>query len=81
MLAPDVLGAHVHDALEAEQRARRRARHAVLPRAGLGHDAALPHPFREEGLAEGVVDLVRAGVREILALERDAAQPDLSCEP
>ena len=66
-----VLGAHVDVALEAEQRARRRRRDAVLPGAGLGHDAPLPHPHREQRLAERVVDLVRAGVRQVLALQKD----------
>ena len=42
-LAAHVLGAHVDDALEAEQRAGGRRRHAVLPGAGLGDDAPLPH--------------------------------------
>ena len=67
-----VLRAHVDDALEAEQRAGRRRGDAVLPRAGLGDDAALAHALREQRLAERVVDLVRAGVREILALEEEA---------
>ncbi len=70
-LAVHVFGTHVDEALEPEQRARGRARHAVLPRAGLGDDAALAHALREQRLTEGVVDLVRAGVRQILALEKD----------
>ena len=67
-----VLGAHVDVALEAEQRAGRRRRHAVLAGAGLGDDPALAHPHREQRLAERVVDLVRAGVRQVLALQEDA---------
>ena len=39
-LAAHVLGAHVDDALEAEQRAGGGRRDAVLPGAGLGDDAA-----------------------------------------
>ena len=70
-LALHVLGAHVHVALEAEQRAGRRRRDAVLSGAGLGDDAALAHAHGEQRLAERVVDLVRAGVRQILALEKD----------
>jgi len=81
MLATHVLGAHVDDALETEQRARGRRRDAVLTRSGLGDDAMLPHPLREERLAERVVDLVRACVCEILALECYAAQADLAREP
>ena len=67
-----VLGAHVDVALEAEQRAGRRRRDAVLPGAGLGDDAPLAHADGEQRLAERVVDLVRAGVRQVLALEEDA---------
>ena len=70
-LALHVLGAHVDVALEAEQRARRRRRDAVLPGAGLGDDAPLAHARGEQRLAERVVDLVRAGVRQVLALEED----------
>ena len=66
-----VLGAHVDDALEAEQRAGRRGGDAVLAGAGLGDDAPLAHAPGEQRLAERVVDLVRAGVGEVLALEED----------
>ena len=70
-LALHVLGAHVDVALEAEQRAGRRRRDAVLPGAGLGDDPALAHADREQRLAERVVDLVRAGVGQVFALEED----------
>ena len=43
----------------------------MLARTGLGDDAGLAHPLGEQGLAEHVVDLVRAGVVEVLALEED----------
>ncbi len=59
----DVLGAHVHDAVEAEEGAGRRGRDAVLACAGLRDDAALAHPAREQRLCEDRVDLVGAGVR------------------
>ena len=71
-LARHVVGAHVDVALEAEQRAHGGGRDAVLSRACLGNHALLPHALGEQRLAERVVDLVRAGVREILALEEDA---------
>ena len=71
-LAAHVLGPHVDDALEVEQRAGGRGRHAVLAGAGLGDHARLAHPPREQRLADRVVDLVRAGVREVLALQVDA---------
>ena len=68
-LALHVLGAHVDDAVEAEAGADRRRRDAVLSGAGLRDDAALAEPLSEERLAERVVELVRAGVQQILALE------------
>ena len=39
--------------------------------AGLGDDARFAHAARKQRLADGVVDLVRAGVVEVLALEVD----------
>ena len=73
LLAAHVLGAHVDDALEAEQRACRGRRHAVLAGAGLGDHARLAHALGEQRLPERVVDLVRAGVGEVLALQPDLA--------
>ena len=71
LLAAHVLGAHVDDALEPEQRARGGGRDAVLAGAGLGDDPLLAHALGEQRLAERVVDLVRAGVEQVLALEVD----------
>ena len=51
------------------------ARDAVLAGAGLGDDASRTEAPREQRLADGVVDLVRAGVRQILALEPHVARP------
>jgi hypothetical protein len=70
-----VVGAHVDVAGQTEQRTRGGARHAVLPRPGLGDDTALAHPAGQQRLANGVVDLVRAGMGEILPLEEDARAP------
>ena len=47
--------------------------HAVLARAGLGDEPRLAHAPGQQGLAQGVVDLVGAGVGQVLALEVDAA--------
>ena len=80
LLAAHVLGAHVDDALDAEQRAGGRGRDAVLAGAGLGDDPRLAHPAGEQALAERVVDLVRAGVEQVLALEVDRVA-DLLGEP
>ena len=41
----------------------------MLARAGLGDDARLAHAPGEQDLADAVVDLVRAGVEQVLALE------------
>jgi hypothetical protein len=43
----------------------------MLPGTGLGDDAGLAHALGEQDLADAVVDLVRAGVIELLALEID----------
>jgi hypothetical protein len=43
----------------------------VLARPGLGDDARLLHARGEQRLAEHVVDLVRARVAEVFALEPD----------
>jgi hypothetical protein len=71
-----VVGAHVDVAVEAEQRAHGRRGDAVLAGAGFGDHAALAHALGEQRLPEGVVDLVGAGVREVLALEEDAGPPE-----
>ena len=76
-LAANVLGPHVDDALHAQPRRHRGRGHAVLAGAGLADHARLAHVAGQQGLADGVVDLVRAGVVQILALEPDlrAAEP------
>ena len=71
-LPTDVLGPHVDDALQPEQRADRGGGDAVLPGAGLGDDPRLAHALGEQRLPERVVQLVRAGVEEVLPLEVDA---------
>ena len=43
----------------------------MLARAGLGDDAGLAHALGEKNLAEAIVDLVAAGVVELIALEVD----------
>jgi hypothetical protein len=70
-LALDVLAAHVDHAFQPVAGADGGGGHAVLAGAGLGDHARLAHAPRQHGLADGVVDLVRAGVVEVLALEVD----------
>ena len=63
--------AHVDHALQVQQRAGGGDAHAVLAGAGLGDHARLAHPLGQQRLAQRVVDLVRAGVQQVLALEVD----------
>ena len=70
-LAAHVFGAHVDDALEAQQRADRRRRDAVLAGAGFGDHALLAHALDQQALPEAVIDFVRAGVEQVFALEID----------
>jgi hypothetical protein len=42
-----------------------------MPAPGLGDDAPLAETLREERLPDAIVDLVRAGVIQVLALEPD----------
>ncbi len=65
-----VLFAHVDDTVEAEQRARRRGGDTVLPGPGLGDHPGLAHALGQQHLPEHIVDLVRSGVGQILALEQ-----------
>ena len=74
-LARHVVDAHVDHALEAEQRADRGGGDAVLAGARLGDDARLAHAARQQRLAEGVVDLVGARVREVFAFEDRTRSP------
>ena len=63
--------AHVDLARQPEARAHGGRRHAVLAGAGLGDDAGLAHAPGEQDLAQAVVDLVAAGVVQLVALEVD----------
>jgi hypothetical protein len=56
----------------------RRGGDAVLAGAGLGDDALLAHAPGQQDLAEHVVDLVRAGVVELVALEIDLGAAECS---
>ena len=71
-LTAHVFGAHVDDALQAEARTHGGGGHAVLTSPGFGNDPLFAHAQGQQRLAKGVVDLVGAGVVEVLALEPDA---------
>ena len=68
-------GSHIHDAFEAKLRAHGRSRHPVLTGTGFRNDPLFPHAQREHGLTQGVVDLVRTRVQQILALEINLGAP------
>ena len=53
----------------------------MLAGAGLGDDALLAHAARDHDLAEHVVDLVRAGVIQLLALEIDLCAAEMLGQP
>ena len=53
---------------------------AVLSCASFGDDARLAHFYREQALADGVVDFVRAGVQQIFALEINARAAQMGRE-
>jgi hypothetical protein len=80
-LPAHVFLAHVDLALEVEQRGGRGAGHAVLAGPSLGDHPRLAHAPRQQGLADGVVDLVRAGVVEVFALEEDPCAARLARQP
>ena len=73
--------AHVDDAFQPEHRGDGGGGDAVLARAGLGDDARLAHALGEEDLAHGVVDLVRAGVEQVFALEINFRAAEFLGEP
>ena len=75
VLAADVFGAHVDVAGEAEEGGGGGGADAVLAGAGFGDDAFFAHAEGEEGLADGVVDFVGAGVGEVFAFEVDFGAP------
>ncbi len=77
LLTAHIFLAHVDNAFHAEEGAHGRGGYSVLPSAGLGDDAVLAHAARQQSLAEAVVDLVGAGVQQILAFEVNACPAQL----
>ena len=53
----------------------------MLAGAGLGDDAAPAHAASQQRLTEAVVDLVRAGMQQVLALEVDLGAAEVRAEP
>src|ERR1051325_8885896 len=81
LLPLDIGVAHINDALQIEERAGRRGRDAGLAGAGLGDDATFAHAPCQEDLAEHVVDLVRAGMVELVPLEVDFGAAEMAGQP
>ena len=77
-LALDVLATHVDHAFQPVAGADGGGGHAVLAGTGFGNHPRFAHALGQHGLADGVVDLVRAGVVEVLALEEDLRAPLLA---
>ena len=73
MLALDIGLAHEDLALHPHQGADGRGGDPVLAGAGLGDHAGLPHLLGQQDLADGVVDLVGAGMVAVLALQVEVA--------
>ncbi len=77
----DVHGAHVDDAFQAEARAQRCRRDAVLARAVSAMMRFFPMRRARRNLAQHVVHLVRAGVVQLVALQVDLGPAAVLCEP
>src|SRR5439155_4306598 len=77
-LAPHVFRAHVDDAAQAEERASRRRRDTMLTCACFSNNAAFAHSLCEQRLAHRIIDLVRASVQKIFALQVDL-RPAAAC--
>ena len=69
LLPANVLLAHEDLAFHVEQRTGRGGRHAMLTGAGLGNDSGLAHALGEKRLTEHIVDLVRAGMVQLVTLQ------------
>ncbi|EKD60025.1 MAG: hypothetical protein ACD_54C00985G0001 [uncultured bacterium] len=76
-----IMRAHVDHAFQPELGADRGRRHTVLASAGFGDDPGLAHPPRQNDLAQHVVDLVRAGVVQFVALHVDLGTAEMLGQP
>ena len=66
---------HVDGAWETQPRTRCCCCDAVLPGPGLGNHTSSSEPTGQEGLTNGIVDLVGAGVGEVLSFEINGCPP------
>ena len=74
-------GPHVDDTLEAKAGGDGSGCHAVLACSGLRDNSLLAHTASEQDLADGIVDLVGAGVEQVLALEVNLCTSELPGQP
>ncbi len=68
-LAADVFFAHEYFAFHAEKRRDGGCRHAMLSCAGFGNDFLFAHSAGQKRLSQRIVDFMRTGMIQILALE------------
>ena len=80
-LPADIDAAHVDVTLQAKQSHRSGCADAVLAGARLSDDAALAHPIRQQALPQRIVDLVRAGMRQVFTFEIDLRAAKCVAEP
>mmetsp|Transcript_18127 Transcript_18127/g.28119 ORF Transcript_18127/g.28119 Transcript_18127/m.28119 type:complete len:301 (+) Transcript_18127:2712-3614(+) len=64
----DIMRTHIDDAFQAEFGADRGCSHTVLARSGFCDDPGLAHAAGQDDLAQHVVDFMRAGVVQLVAL-------------
>ena len=53
----------------------------MLTGAGFSDDALFSHGLRQQGLAENIIDFMRAGMREVFALKIDCGAFEIFGEP
>ena len=80
LLPLDISLAHEHDTFQTETSANGGRGNAMLTGTRFGNDARLAHAFGQQDLTEAIVDLVRAGVIQLIALEIDFCAAEMLCQ-
>src|SRR2546423_992996 len=70
--------AHIDHTLTSEARGHCSGSDAMLTRSGFGDDSSFTHPPREEDLTESIVNLVRAGMKQVLSFQIDPGAAELA---
>ena len=81
LLALHVDLAHIDRAGQAEEGGDGGGGDAMLAGAGLGDDAGLAHAPGQQDLAHAIVDLMRAGVVQLVALQIDLGAAEMPGQP